>query len=331
MSDKIKTEDCVKAICGYWEKAIDEGRNLPIGKYHGEASDLINPKYWKRVKKLGNPNEGFVRLFSNVVVDKECTRAGEEAVSLGRVDLSARIKWVMVVRATDDEFYDVCPGEMIDGEFLEGDELERRLRALSTPLAAVPTVASYEEMFGKGSASEPAPIDDEEAWQKVYGEDYKKFPTDGCGQPEPPADSLIPGGAIHLNVDKEFTCVRRSSKKYIKLMEATCGEGGCKFSKKKIKPGAVFLFLSPDEAKVEDVLTFPKGGVAYIDSDEGPFPDYGAVDNLFLEDDAGNVWLAGDEPQDDTKTVDECWEGKDLKKAKDAIAKYGATVVIRHM
>lgn len=298
MSDKIKTDDCVKAICGYWEKAIDEGRNLPIGKYHGEAFDLINPKYWKRVKKMGNPNEGFIRLFSNVVVDKERTRAGEEAVSMGRVDWSARIKWVMVVRATDDEVYDVWPGEMIDGEF------QTRLSM---------------------------PVDDEEAWQKVYGEDYKKFPTDEFGQPEPPTDSLIPGGAIHLNVDKELTCVRRSSKKYIKLMEATCGDGGCKFSKKKIKPGAVFLFLSPDDAKVEDVLTFPKGGVAYIDSDEGPFPDYGAVDNLFLEDDAGNVWLAGDEPQDDTKTVDECWEGKALKKAKDAIAKYGATVVIRHM
>lgn len=190
MSDKIKTDDCVKAICGYWEKAIDEGRNLPIGKYHGEAFDLINPKYWKRVKKMGNPNEGFIRLFSNVVVDKERTRAGEEAVSMGRVDWSARIKWVMVVRATDDEVYDVWPGEMIDGEF------QTRLSM---------------------------PVDDEEAWQKVYGEDYKKFPTDEFGQPEPPTDSLIPGGAIHLNVDKELTCVRRSSKKYIKLMEATSG------------------------------------------------------------------------------------------------------------
>ena len=361
MSDKIKTEDCVKAICGHWDKAIDEGRPVPVGKYHGKASDLINPKNWKRVKKLGDAKDGFIRLFANVIVDEECKIAGEEAADKGRVDLSARIKWVMVVRATDDEVYDVCPGATIDGEFLEGDEFEKRLRAFGTPLSVVPTIvaapapkteskkdeevrerlskvmgfkiASYEEMFGKGSASEPLEVDDEEAWQKVYGEDYKKFPTDAFGQPEPPADPLVPGGAIHLNVDKGSPAIERSSRKYIKFMEARHEE---KFAKKKIKPGAVFLFLEPFCADVEDVLTFPKGGMAYIDFGEGEVcDDYSASDDLFLVDNVGNVWWAGGEPQDSTDRIDECWDGAGdaeyLKKAKEAIAKYKPTVVMRHM
>ena len=356
MSDKIKTGDCVQKIIDFWQKAIREDKPLPIGKYHGISSDLVNPKLWKRVKKLGNAKDGFVRLFANVVIDEECTRAGKEAAGLSRVDLSARIKWVMVVRATDDEVYDVCAGATIDGEFLEGEEFERRLRAFSTPLSVVPAVvaapkskedevldrltkvlgfrpASYEEMYGKGSASEPLPIDDEEAWEKVYGEDYKKFPTDAFGQPEPPADPLVPGGAIRLNVDKESPAIDRSSKKYIKFMEARHEE---KFAKKKIQPGAVFLFLDPFCADVEDVLTFPKGGMAYIDFGEGEVcEDYSASDDLFLVDNVGNVWWAGGEPQDSTDHIDECWDGagdaKYLKKAKEAIAKYKPTVVMRHM
>ena len=346
MSDKIKTGDCVKAICKFF---VDYSGPSPLPK-----DELCDPSQWKRLSKTGNKVEGFVRVFAHKGVD-----AKAEKMDSGLQD---RMRWGVAIRSTEDE---IIPGvgfvSIIDGKVEGGLSGFGAMKSLmigpvnqneyddyiknKPALAAVKDEevrdrltkvlgfkpASYEEMYGKGSASEPLTIDDEEAWKKVYGEDYKKFPTDAFGQPEPPADPLVPGGAIHLSVDKEFPAIERSSRKYIKLMEATCGEDGCKFTRKKIKPGAVFLFLSPDDAKVEDVLTFPNGGVAYIDSDEGPFPDYGAVDNLFLEDDVGNVWLAGGEPQDDTKTVDECWSGKDLKRAKDAIAKYGASVVIRHM
>jgi len=326
MSDKITTKDCVKAICDHWAEENRKGNEIP-----GELSELTDPKLWKRVKKMGNAATGFIRLFRNVKIDEACAKADAERCKRGCKPMIDRLKWVAVTRATDDEVYDVSPGALLDGEYYEDEsKAEAVLRKIvSECKVEAPVPATVPASSSDDDESE---IDDEKAWREVFGEGYKKFPTDGFFQPIAPPAEPIPGGAIHEVLDKEYHTLERASKKHVEFDLKRRGYIG----KKEIKPGTTFLFISPDDGKPEDVITFPKGGTAYIDCEQDEVgDDFSAVDDLYLEDDVGNVWYAGGEPGDDTDRLDKCFDtpeqADDLKRVKDAIAKYKADVVMRHM